>query len=360
MLKGLSGDLTKRRDEVGWFHQTLKLAHPFGQFSDDTQFARELALACIETKSLSEADAIADRFAARIAKLYSDHKVVGCGMGTAQALTRLIKGADSKSSGSAAGSAGNRPSLGGVIVGLIACNLPLPTLVQLARRQAIVTHQDKRSQAGAIVMAVAVRELMKLGRPMLPQSIAAIIKTIVDSIRELSPPFAKAVERLPKWLKLSPSKAVVEISRAGLAENFDDGSKGVSGFVISSTLWPLYCFLRSPDNFWQIIEATIAGGGDTDSTAALAGALAGAHLGLNAIPSLFLQLVQDDGKLYKDELTQIAVSLLNLSDLRNYTPPRAGNNGGTVAELSPAYSSTDSAGDSKDSSDKPTKTADKV
>lgn len=77
-----------------------KTYYPFGQYSDDTQLGRELILAFMDaqkaedSKTLAEPAArLATLYASRMASLYQQHKVVGCGMGTAQALTKLIKGA---------------------------------------------------------------------------------------------------------------------------------------------------------------------------------------------------------------------------------------------------------------------------
>jgi hypothetical protein len=49
-------------------------------------------------------------------------------------------------------------------------------------------------------------------------------------------------------------------------------------------LWSLYSFLTSPDGYWETICTAIAVGGDVDATAAMAEAMSGAFLGLDAIP----------------------------------------------------------------------------
>lgn len=41
----------------------------------------------------------------------------------------------------------------------------------------------------------------------------------------------------------------------------------------------IYAFLRTPDDFWETIIASIEVGGDTDTVAACAGAVAGAYNG---------------------------------------------------------------------------------
>ena len=50
-------------------------------------------------------------------------------------------------------------------------------------------------------------------------------------------------------------------------------------------LWSLYAFLRSPDDYWETICTAIGVGGDTDTMAAIAGAISGARLGVAALPA---------------------------------------------------------------------------
>jgi ADP-ribosylglycohydrolase len=61
--------------------------------------------------------------------------------------------------------------------------------------------------------------------------------------------------------------------------DYDDGSIGISGFVVSSVVWSLYCFMKSPNNFMEALCICIRAGGDTDSTAAMLGAVSGAFVG---------------------------------------------------------------------------------
>jgi poly(ADP-ribose) glycohydrolase ARH3 len=47
----------------------------------------------------------------------------------------------------------------------------------------------------------------------------------------------------------------------------------------------IYCFLRQPKSYKDTMTYTISLGGDTDTIAAMAGAISGAHLGIEAIPA---------------------------------------------------------------------------
>ena len=56
------------------------------------------------------------------------------------------------------------------------------------------------------------------------------------------------------------------------------------------------CFTLWPDSYDQVIANAILIGGDTDTIAAMAGAISGAHLGIEAIPTRFLNCLEDDHK----------------------------------------------------------------
>ena len=56
-------------------------------------------------------------------------------------------------------------------------------------------------------------------------------------------------------------------------------------FPPHSAGFAIYGFLRTPDDFWESIFACIQVGGDTDTVAAMCGALAGAYAGYEKIAS---------------------------------------------------------------------------
>lgn len=56
----------------------------------------------------------------------------------------------------------------------------------------------------------------------------------------------------------------------------------------------LYCFLRHPHSFSQVIHEAVFAGGDTDTIACMAGAISGAFLGANAIPERWLSAVCEE------------------------------------------------------------------
>ena len=59
---------------------------------------------------------------------------------------------------------------------------------------------------------------------------------------------------------------------------------GVSGYIVHTVPVCLFCWLQNPDNFRKAVEEVILLGGDTDTTGAITGALAGATVGFSQIP----------------------------------------------------------------------------
>jgi ADP-ribosylglycohydrolase len=243
--------------------------------------------------------AMARSFASRLCLLFAAHKVVGCGLATTKAVTLLLRGTPYDKAGSPVGMAGNSPAVRAACLGLFCCQTDRHALLlRLAVEQSVVTHQDARCCAGAVAMAVAVREAMRFAPPLSDK--AGFAATVADAVRPLDRAFALCISRLcSHYLPLHRTRAksvpelAILINREGLHDAPDDGSVGVSGFVVSSVIWALFCFLLSPDNLWQTLGFCMAGGGDADSTCAMALALSGAHLGAGAIPRCVLELVHD-------------------------------------------------------------------
>jgi ADP-ribosylglycohydrolase len=86
---------------------------------------------------------------------------------------------------------------------------------------------------------------------------------------------------------------------------------GISPFVVGSVLWSLYAFLRHPGDYWEAVLTSIAVGGDVDTTAAMTGAIAGAHLERAALPDALVAKLEDQGTSREPELTALAERALD-------------------------------------------------
>ncbi|VTR94306.1 adp-ribosylation crystallin j1 : ADP-ribosylglycohydrolase OS=Rivularia sp. PCC 7116 GN=Riv7116_3749 PE=4 SV=1: ADP_ribosyl_GH [Gemmata massiliana] len=65
--------------------------------------------------------------------------------------------------------------------------------------------------------------------------------------------------------------------------------RGATGYMYHTVPVALYAWLRYPDDFRTAVQSAIRCGGDTDTVAAITGALVGARVGKTGIPSEWLR-----------------------------------------------------------------------
>ncbi|MDP7603953.1 MAG: ADP-ribosylglycohydrolase family protein [Alphaproteobacteria bacterium] len=283
-------ELSPRRPPPG-----RRASFRFGQYSDDSQLARELMQSFAGRRVFDPAD-----YAGHVAAIFSENRIVGRGRATEQAAQRLAAGVLWSESGTPAPSAGNGSAMRAGPVGVLFSGDPA-SLVTVAHDQGRITHADPRCSAGAVAVAGAVALALEPGAITSKKFVARL----VEWCRRLDAGFADCLNQLPGWLELPPADAVVPIARAGLAADYDDPWPGISPFVVPSVIWSLYAFLRTPEDYWAAISTAIAVGGDVDTTAAMTGAMAGARVGLEALPPLARQ-VHDQGTWGYEELVALS------------------------------------------------------
>lgn len=273
-----------------------RVGFPFGQYTDDSQLARELLQSFAERGQLEPAD-----YAKRIAAIFTEKRIVGRGRATEEAAARLARGVAWDQAGAPAPSAGNGSAMRAGPVGLLFAREPA-ALVCAAVDQGRITHADPRCSAGAVAIAGAAALAAQ------PKEVdpAAILSTLSKWAEPVDGSVAGALRELIGWLELEPTEAVVPISRAGLDPSYRDGWQGISPFVTASVIWSLYSFLRTPKDYWETICTAIAVGGDVDTTAAMAGAISGAHLGLEALPAALCSRLEDQATWGYTRLVELA------------------------------------------------------
>ena len=150
-------------------------------------------------------------------------------------------------------------------------------LIEDSIESSLITHWDAKACWGAAAMNLALSQLVDGKREsLIPQLVAQIEETEVKS-------------------------AVAEVAELRLAE------LRTSAYVLDTLQAALWCFL----NCASFEEAVIAGvnlGGDTDTTGAVTGALAGAYWGLSQIPNRWLDVLKD-----KDEIIRLANGIYELA-----------------------------------------------
>lgn len=158
----------------------------------------------------------------------------------------------------------------------------IDTAAELARQTAIITHTHPEAIDGAIAQAVAITILLAKIGPAEPSRLTiALLDHVGTSV-----------------FKNKLSYAERHIGDRPIGELADVLGTGVTAH--SSVVTALACFLSHPDSFPDAVKAAISLGGDTDTIAAMTGALAGVHLGADAIPARWREV---EGA---DELTTLA------------------------------------------------------
>ena len=285
----------------GRAHEGRRGPYPFGQYSDDSQLARELMQSYVARRAFDAAD-----YAARIAAIFTEERIVGKGRATEEAALRLAAGVPWQAAGTPPPAAGNGSAMRAGPIGLMFASNE-GALALAAVDQGRITHTDPRCAAGAVAIAGAVSLALDGTAPSLfPGRLAAWADPLDGAM-------AGALRDLGQWLDLAPAEAVGPISRAGLEPGYRDAWQGISPFVVGSVIWSLYAFLRCPDDYWESICTAIAVGGDVDTTAAMTGAISGARNGLGAVPDDLARRLNDNGAWTYDDLAGLADRVWEIS-----------------------------------------------
>jgi ADP-ribosylglycohydrolase len=269
--------------------------YAFGQYTDDSQLAREFMVSYAERRQFEPV-----AYAARIRSIFAENRIVGRGLATDAAARRLMAGVPWEEAGTSPPQAGNGTAMRAAPVGLLFGDDP-EQMIQVAHDQGRITHKDPRCSAGSVAIAGAVALAARPGTI----DIEIFVRQLSKWMRRFDQHFAEHVLQVTQWVELAPEEAAPTISRCASADFVDDW-QWISPFVIPGVLWSLYSFLRTPEDYWKTICTAIIAGGDVDTTAAMAGAISGAHVGLKRLPSELVQHVIDQGQWGYEELLELS------------------------------------------------------
>jgi ADP-ribosyl-[dinitrogen reductase] hydrolase len=249
-----------------------------GEITDDTQMTLAIARSLAEREAIDMSD-VAARF---LEWFHSDPKDVG--LTTRAALQALDQGVPWDEAGTrVTGYASGRSAGNGAVMRCAPVALrfrgDLTTLDQASRDTARITHADARCQSAAVAINRSIAHLLD------GASADALIESVLPAIAD---------KETSDALRKTPGLAREQV-RSG-------------GFVLDTMQAALWSLLQHRDLEATVVEA-VGLGADTDTTGAVAGALAGALCGASAIPERWISQVQ-----YRDELTQLADRLLELSE----------------------------------------------
>lgn len=249
------------------------------RYTDDTHMTLGLARSLIEKQGFDAAHT-----AEVFARNFEQEPWRGYGSGPPRVFGLMRQGVPwDQAAGSlfgGTGSYGNGAAMRVAPVALFAFR-DLDRVARLAQQSAVLTHTHERGVDGAVLQACAIALLLDaepgqpLHAPTLLQQLARRVQTkLFREILEL-------LESLPA--DLPPPEAALRLGN------------GIEAFRSVPTA--LYSFLRHPDSFAGAVLYAIRLGGDTDTIASMTGALSGAYLGEEALPTGWRERVEDAAEL---------------------------------------------------------------
>ena len=234
-----------------------------GQYTDDTLMSLALSASLMEYQGYNPEDV-----AARYLAWMESGNTRGIGGTTAQALTRIKLGASYSESGvthtpEGLPCGGNGTAMRAAPIGLAYRN-DLIKLVEVAELDASITHKALEPQAGSIAVAL---------------SVALLVNNICNPWTVLS----EVESALPDSLVRDKLLLAQDCIDRDMDPVESLALIGTKGYVPETVGAAFYC-LGATTTFKDAVLMAVRGGGDTDTTAAIVGAMAGTYYGLGGIP----------------------------------------------------------------------------
>lgn len=244
----------------------------FSVCSDDTEHLWITADALLRSQNSPE---LFSQFLSHNMKKWFLSVPVGAGKASLKASIKLLLGISPSRSG--VYSAGNGPAMRAPIIGACFAN-DSEKLDQFLKISTRMTHIDPEAEEGAWVIAQAAALLR---REVLNQApIADYFKVILPQIKSL--PLKTSLQLAYEYLSLGKSFHDY-LCALGLDQ------KGISGYIGHTVPAVIYAWLYYFGDYQKGITAIILAGGDSDTTAAILGALMGMSINdAKSIPEAWL------------------------------------------------------------------------
>jgi len=190
----------------------------------------------------------------------------GIGLTTQRALRLIERGTEPFEAGRLAHNA--RAASNGAVMRCIPVALRyhdnVDRLIRVSTQQAAITHADERCTWGAVAVNLAARELLHGNQH--------FVEEVLHRLQGAPRPLIEAIQRVP-WEQ--ESELPISVS-------------GEAGYVVHCVEIAFWCGMHRPSLEEALIFLAEAGG-DTDTNAAVAGALLGARDGEASIPPRWLE-----------------------------------------------------------------------
>jgi ADP-ribosylglycohydrolase len=179
---------------------------------------------------------------------------------------------------------------------ILGCLPPSTDITQMAISQTQVSQGDKRVWAAAAVLANSVAYFVRGGRLDTEDEVREYVRIQLEVAGSIDPRFAES------WDDIAP-----DLDYTTPAEDIPYSLINVNSHVNEAVPTAVGIFLIFRHDLEEAVASAASAGGDTDTVAAIVGALAGAYHGASAIPERWLNRISR-----KDQLDKIADQLIKL------------------------------------------------
>ena len=244
-----------------WISSPRTLHH-----TDDTAMTLVLAEHLSHSGGINRAVLASD-----FAVAWSQEPMRGYGGGAAQVLAAIAGGEDWRRAAVsvfAGGSWGNGAAMRVAPVAVVSTSVP--EAAELGRRSADITHAHAHGRHGAAVQAAAAY-LALHSDPERPLDVDEFLVDLTDVV-----PPGPWQEKLARVRALLEDEASTDEAAASLGHDIS---------ALGSVPLAVFAFLRHPESPEAAIRFAVLCGGDTDTIAAMTGALAGARHGYSGLPT---------------------------------------------------------------------------
>lgn len=308
-------------------------SYNFGQYTDDSQCARELIRSIIDNKGNFDGNAFSKRIVTLFSKagliknvtqVHSDNTtgIVGYGYQTLNSAQNISNCIPWQLAASRSGQ-GNGGCMRVGPIGALFYNQP-EKIAEIASNQCAVTHASSRCKATSVMIAECVRlacehSIVNCLSYDISKYPDVFCNRLANTVMSYDIELAKLINKIPIWLK-KPHNLLENVVKesANLGDKNWHNGKVISASAVQSSVYAICCFLSHPNSYMDAICMAIEGGGDTDTVAAMCGSISGAYT--KHFENDLLYLLNDQNKWNCIELCNLcdkAFKMVNYSDILN-------------------------------------------
>lgn len=281
LLGAMTGDALGRSFKNHSPEELMERKHEVGDemiggfYTEDTEMLITLAESLVRLGSV-DPDDLADRFGEQLSPMR------GYNPGELQVLYNLQRGMDWRDANTTVfeeGSYGVGGSCRAAPIGLL-YHHDIPALIEAASASAIVTHVHPIGQAGAVTVALAVAAALHHLTP------RGMYDFVYDAL------FASEFADFTAFLE--PIPALLEDWPNSITIVEELGHRLTVQQCVPTALYSVLRYLRHPNSFEKTLKFAVSLGGDSDTIAAMAGAISGAYHGARLIPQRWLAPLENE------------------------------------------------------------------